>query len=211
MECTQVQEVVSASLDGEAEPEELARALAHVQSCMDCRRAREAMSATQGLVRHFNPESVPDLSSSVRDESRRVRRLRRSVVRGLLAVDSLLLFLYVIPEILATSGDAHLEHHLAVWGATFATTLALIAIKPSFARVVRPIATLFVVAMAIIALIDIMRGETPMLAETHHLLEVAGAILIWLLGLPQRRRSPATLLDSPVDLARWRNSRSEAG
>lgn len=211
MECLKAQEIFSACLDGEAEAEELAAAMSHVQSCLDCRRMTEAMRSTQSVVSRFEPESVPDQASVILDQSRRVRRLRRSIVRGLLALDSLLLFLYVIPEILATTGDAHLEHHLAVWGATFATTLALIAIRPSFARVVRPIATLFVLSMVIIALIDIFRGETPMLAETHHLLEVVGAVLIWLLGLPQRRRTPAAILNAPVDLARWRTSRSEAG
>ena len=59
-------------------------------------------------------------------------------------------------------------------------------LKPALSRVVRPIATLFAASMLLIAVIDIIRGETPMLAETHHLLEVAAVGLIWVISLPAK-------------------------
>lgn len=191
VECTQAIEILSADLDGEAELTEVAAATAHAARCVPCRSLRREMMLMDATLRGDPSPPSPDFAARVVDATRRSAKVRRLVARVALFVVGLLLLADVVPQILATSGDAHMEHHLAVWGLTFAVALLTIALRPSLSRVVRPIATLFALSMLVIAVIDIGRGETPMLAEGHHLLEVVGVALIWVLSLPSRTRLDA--------------------
>ena len=192
VECTQAIEILSADLDGEAELTEVAAATSHAARCVPCRSLRREMMLMDATLRGDPAPTSPDFAPLVVDATRRSARIRRIVARLALFVVGLLLLADVVPQILATSGDAHMEHHLAVWGLTFSVALLTIAVRPSLSRVIRPIATLFALSMLVIAVIDIGRGETPMLAETHHLLEVVGVALIWVLSLPSR---------TPIDAA----------
>ena len=186
MRCEEAMEIFSADLDGEASLSEVAAAMGHASTCLACRTNRRDMASLHRMVHEYPTPVAPDFAATAVAESRRSIRIRRGVARFALACISVLLFTYVVPEILATHGDAHLEHHLAVWGLTFAVAIFFIALKPALSRVVRPIATLFAASMLLIAVIDIIRGETPMLAETHHLLEVAAVGLIWVISLPAK-------------------------
>ena len=186
MQCSQAMEVFSADLDGEAALTEVAAAMGHASTCLPCRQNRHEMASLHRMLQDRPHPIAPDFAQTAVAESRRSLQIRRGVARLLLAVVAIFLFFAVIPQILATSGDAHMEHHLAVWGVTYALVLMTVAIKPALSRLVRPIATIFGVSMLVIAVIDIIRGETPMLAETHHLLELAGVVLIWVLSLPAR-------------------------
>lgn len=187
MKCNQVQEVLSADLDGEAGAEELAKAMGHLLSCPACRNARAEMVQVTEVVRSEPRQEGPDLAPGVVAETRAWTRARRGVARLALGVLGVVLGLSSLPDLLASSHDAHLEHHLAVWGFTLAATFALIALRPRAARMVRPVLTLFAVAMVAVALLDIARGETPMLAEAHHLLEVLGVGLVWVVSASARR------------------------
>ena len=169
------------------------------------------MASLHQLFSGFPTPVAPDFSATVVAESKRSIRVRRGVARVALGCVSLLLFTYVVPEILATHGDAHLEHHLAVWGLTFAVAVFLIALKPALSRVVRPIATLFAASMVLIAVIDIIRGETPMLAETHHLLEVAAVALIWVISLPAKAQPTPSAHSGLIVVADDDERRSAAG
>ena len=184
-------ETLSADLDGEAELAEVAAATAHAARCMPCRSLRREILQLDATLRGDPPPPAPDFAPAIVDATRRSTRIRRSTARVALFIVGLLLLADVIPQILATSADAHMEHHLAVWGLTFSVALLTIALRPSLSRAVRPLATLFAASMLVIAVIDIARGETPMLAETHHLLEVVGVALVWVLSLPSRTRIDA--------------------
>ena len=173
VECNQTIEILSADIDGEAELTEVAAATNHAARCIPCRSLRREMMLMDSTLRG-DPAT------------RRSVKIRRSVARIALVIVGLVLLAEVFPQIFATTGDAHMEHHLAVWGLTFSVALLTIALRPSLSRVIRPIATLFAASMLLIAIIDIFRGETPMLAETHHLLEVVGVALIWIISLPSR-------------------------
>lgn len=187
MDCTQYREILSADLDGEADAAKLAEAMGHLLGCARCRAARADMVALAELVSQQPRANGPDLSGAVLAESRAWTRARRGASRVALGVLGLVLAAGSVPDLLATNREAHLEHHLAIWGFTLATTFALIALRPRAARMVRPVLTLFAVAMVAVALLDIGRGETPMLAEAHHLLEVLGVALVWVVALPARR------------------------
>jgi len=187
VECTQAIEILSADLDGEADLTEVSAATAHAARCVPCRSLRREMQMLDATLRGDPAPPSPDFAPRIVDATRRSAKVRRLVARVALFVVGLLLLADVVPQILATSGPAHMEHHLAVWGLTYAVALLTIALRPSLSRVVRPIATLFATSMLLIAVIDIIRGETPMLAETHHLLEVAGVALIWVISLPSRQ------------------------
>ena len=186
VECNQTIEILSADIDGEAELTEVAAATNHAARCIPCRSLRREMMLMDSTLRGDPAPPAPDFAPLVVDATRRSVKIRRSVARIALVIVGLVLLAEVFPQIFATTGDAHMEHHLAVWGLTFSVALLTNALRPSLSRVIRPIATLFAASMLLIAIIDIFRGETPMLAETHHLLEVVGVALIWIISLPSR-------------------------
>jgi len=188
MDCQQAQETFSADLDGEAPLAELSAALNHASRCLPCQRARREMGALHLALRDAPTPRSPDYASIVIAESRRSFKVRRGLARLALAMVSIFLLFDALPGIWATSGPAHMEHHLAIWAFTFAIVLMTVALRPSLSRVIRPVATVFALAMISMAILDALRGETPMLAEWHHLLEVAGVVLIWVISLPAARR-----------------------
>ena len=77
--------------------------------------------------------------------------------------------------------------------------------RPERAYGVLPIAAALALTMAVTAIFDAARGTTPIVGEAHHVLELAGFALVWMLaglpGLPRdwlfRRRAGASGL--PVD------------
>ena len=187
MNCEKTQELLSAELDGEVSADEISQAMGHLLGCPRCRASRAEMVAIAELLRSQPRPIGPDLTDMVLAESRAWARARRGAARLALGLLGLVLAISSLPDLLASSHEAHLEHHLAVWGFTLATTFALIAVRPRAAKMVRPVLTLFATAMVVVAAIDIIRGETPMLAEVHHLLEVLGVGLVWLVSMPARR------------------------
>ncbi len=193
MDCEIAQETFSADLDGEAPLEEVAAALGHASRCLPCQRARREMGALHLALREAPVPRSPDYATLVVAESRSSFKVRRGLARLALAMVAIFLLVDALPGIWTTSGPAHLEHHLAIWSFTFALVLMIVALRPSLSRVVRPVATVFALAMIAVAILDAIRGETPMLAEWHHLLELTGVFLIWVISMPA-----ATTSDEPA-------------
>jgi predicted anti-sigma-YlaC factor YlaD len=88
----------------------------------------------------------------------------------------------------------HVARHAAVCPVAFAIALGAVALRPTRARGLLPVTAALAAALLVTAAIDILRGVTPIMAETDHLTEIVGAVLVWLtarsVSHPAPRRRP---------------------
>ena len=62
--------------------------------------------------------------------------------------------------------------------------LLVVVVRPARARAMLPVAAVLAGALAITALVDLARGEVPLMGETSHLPELISVLLLWLLAVP---------------------------
>jgi hypothetical protein len=100
----------------------------------------------------------------------------------------------------------HAARHLGAFGLAFAVALLVVAIRPRQARSLVPMTVTLTVAMMAAAIVDTINGKTSPFLEAHHLLEVFGTTLVWLLAVPaswprSERRAAARFRGAKIRLA----------
>jgi copper(I)-binding protein len=89
MDCTACRDVLSAALDHEAAPDELAEASAHVAACQACRAHLSRLEALHRRVRLHPGEPVPDRTAAILSalpHPHRAQPVRRALVASLAVV-----------------------------------------------------------------------------------------------------------------------------
>ena len=199
MECTHFREAVSARLDGE-DPGMASSVLdAHLAGCPGCRAWSEELTALHRLVRVRSAEPVPDLSADIVDAfvpaARRQRGgglLRGEVVGNarwaLFAVALTQLVLAVPALVLGEDAGAtvHVARELGAFDVALAVGLLVAARQPLRAWGLLPVAAALALVMGGTAVLDLVDGRTDTVAEAHHLLDVAGVLLLWLVAREAR-------------------------
>jgi predicted anti-sigma-YlaC factor YlaD len=92
----------------------------------------------------------------------------------------------------SAGSDAHSARHLGSFAVAYAIGLLVVALRPAKARGMLPLAAALAGCLAITAIIDISDGRVPAVTEFHHIPEIIGLVLVWLLARPAR------LADTPV-------------
>ncbi len=213
--CTDIREAISAALDGEDPglPAEVVER--HVATCPACQAFEQQSSTLHTAVRVRRAPAVPDrtraiLAATAADD----RAPLWLAVRLLLAAVAIVEGLIFTPALLY--GDdggvpTHAARHLGAFGLAFAVALLVVAIRPRQARSLVPMTVTLTGAMVIAACIDTIGGKTSPFLEAHHLLEVLGTVLVWLLAVPASwpRRQRARAVGGPsIRLApvSWRSA-----
>jgi len=194
MTCDPWLEAISARADGEPTPIDDRLVDAHIATCPSCR----AFAANVHDLRRAAAVDVavpqPDLSGAVVKAARLADRgsvwwvLRLGL--GIVAVQVLVLS---VPALLlghASGSDQHAARHQGSFAIAYAIGLLVVALRPAKARGMLPLAAALAGCLAITAIIDISDGRTPMVAELHHLPELVGLLLVWLLARPARLPAP---------------------
>jgi predicted anti-sigma-YlaC factor YlaD len=141
-------------------------------------------------------DDVPDLSERILARAHPPRKGRRQwICYALVAVGLIDLALAVPALILGEDGGApiHVAHHAGSMSAALAIGLLYAAIRPVRAFGLLPIAGALAGCMVFTAVLDLADGRVAAAGEAHHLLDVAGLVLLWVLSgapRPHRRRSP---------------------
>jgi len=109
-----------------------------------------------------------------------------------------------VPELMASGGGiaAHDQHHLGAWEAAFGVSLVVVAWQPERARGLLPFAAALSIGLVVTAASDAIGGRVSAMAESSHLLQVAGLVLLWIVGRayrirPRRRRRSTRPPSSP--------------
>ena len=230
--CAEVQEAISALLDGEEPNVDTDTVDRHTASCDACAAFRDAAAALHAAVRVRPAPQVPDRTRAILSAASAPDRAPVwMVVRVSLGVVALVEGAIFMPAFLyGNDGEGvptHAARHLGAFGLAFAVALLVVAIRPRQARSLVPMTVTLTVAMMAAAIVDTINGKTSPFLEAHHLLEVLGTTLVWLLAVPaswprrERRRAdrfgPASVRlasdvsDSPSRKPPNRKSLGQAG
>jgi predicted anti-sigma-YlaC factor YlaD len=197
MDCDACREAISALLDDEDPGIDPTLVEAHLDGCPACRAHVAQASRLQGWLRRRPVELVPDLTPAIlarigqtgpgpRQGAEREVRIALAVLAGLVAV-------LPLPAPLLgddTGAPLHLARELGAFQIALAVGLLLAAWQPQRRAQLLPVVAVLSVCPAVIAALDVAAGRTPAAAEGHHLLQLAGLGLLWLLAHPRGRARP---------------------
>jgi predicted anti-sigma-YlaC factor YlaD len=197
MDCDACREAISALLDNEDPGIDPTLVEAHLAACPACRAHMAEASRLQGWLRRQPAEPVPDLTPAIlarigptgpgpRQGAQREVRIVLAVLAGLVAV---------LPLPAPWLGDdagapLHLARELGAFQVALAVGLLLAAWQPQRRTQLLPVVAVLSVCPAVIAVMDVAAGRTPASAEGHHLVQLAGLGLVWLLAHPPGRARP---------------------
>jgi predicted anti-sigma-YlaC factor YlaD len=176
MDCTESRDLISADLDGR--PVDRDRLDAHLAGCADCVSWRDRAEA---LTRRTRPALVGVPSDTALPHGFLTYRW----VRFSLAWAGILLIAWNIPGVFDGGLDESVQHlwrHQHAFGIALGATFLFVAWRPDRAYGLVPVAATFTIALGGAAAIDLINGSTPLTRETKHLVEIAGLIMLWVLG-----------------------------
>ncbi len=192
MDCSAARTVLSAALDGEAQPTELGSAARHVASCAPCQRWQVGAQRLHRTITIRPAQNVPDLTSPIMAAFDERPDWRQTWVRVALGWVAVLLVAGSVPALMADTSDTtpHLSRHLGAFSVALGVGLAGAALRPARAVALLPMVAALAAASVAAAVLDVTTGREPVTGEGLHLVEIAGLILLWMLaGGPAKLRS----------------------
>ncbi|MEY2465024.1 MAG: hypothetical protein QOH64_3162, partial [Acidimicrobiaceae bacterium] len=202
MRCEECREAVSARLDGEASELDAAAADAHLVGCAECRAFEGSATALHRSLRVRPAEPVPDLTAAILAKvpaaAGRAAPVREWPRYALFAVALTQLLLALPALLLGDDGGttAHVARELGSWDVALGIGLLVAAWQPRRAAGLLPFAAALAAALAVTAAFDVAGGRVPIAGEAHHVLDVAGLAVLWVLArtptLPPRARARVT-------------------
>lgn len=191
MDCDRFRDAISARADGEAPGMSDAELDAHLASCVDCSAFSESTYALRRRLGLSDAAAVPNLTDTVVERvAEEDRRGVSTVMRWLLALVAVQIIVLAVPDFLAEGPAGHGLRHLGAFSLAYAFGLLVVVVRPARARTMLGVAVVLVVALALTAFIDIVRGQVPLIDETVHLLELFSAVFLWVLARPPALLDP---------------------
>lgn len=204
MDCRLAREALSAALDGE-DPSVAASELEHhVLGCSGCRAWREDLTTLHRMVRVRAADHVPDLSAAIVGAHVADGRRRRVTTRqpaavparaalaepisparwGLFIVALTQLVLAAPPLLLGEDAGAtvHVARELGSFDVALAIGLLVAAWQPARAWGLFPVAAALGCVMIGTAVLDVVDNSASIGGESHHVLDLAGVLLLWLVA-----------------------------
>nr|WP_255420884.1 zf-HC2 domain-containing protein [Micromonospora sp. HM5-17] len=189
LDCAKYRELISASLDGELEPDRDNEVESHLQQCAACRRWYDEAAHLTRLARVTPVLSAPDLAERIIGQMPQTRRRHGRLLRWGLAVVGLaqggwgaLALLVLDPD---TSGErvhgaalGHLAHESAAFNLALGVAFVWAAARPRNAAGLLPVLATFTGLMLAASLVDLTQGRVHPSREVAHLLMVLGLVLV---------------------------------
>ena len=199
MDCTACREAISARLDDETMAADAGLVEGHLAGCAACRAYLEAARGLQRRLRSRPAEPAPDLTAPIlarigeADADRQQQASRREVRGGLVLVGVVALLLALPALVLGDDAGAsvHVARELGSFHLALAVGFLVVAWRPGRAAGLLPVVAVLAACLTVTGVVDVAAGRTPVVTETHHLLDLLGLGLVWLLADPTRRSRPA--------------------
>ncbi len=198
MDCTHIREGLSARLDGEEDLSvDPARLDAHLSGCPACTTWLAEVAALHRLTRVRAADPVPDLSAAiVARATPAVAALRRPALRQPISAARWGLFVVALTQ-LVLAGPAvllgedpgatvHVARELGSFDVALAVGLLVAAWQPARAWGLLPVVAALGLVMGTTAVLDVLDGSASTFGEAHHLLDLAGVGLLWLVARAAR-------------------------
>jgi predicted anti-sigma-YlaC factor YlaD len=183
--CTAFLEVISSALDGEATSAEEALLDRHLAGCASCRRFHDEAAALNRSVRLRSPASDPAFVARVMADAHPARLGRGGWMRPVLAWCAIVVGVQSFaPLVLGDSDGAssHTARHLGASGLALAVGLLFAAWRPHRAYGLLPFVGALFGATVIAAIADMIDGDASAFAESTHLAELIGIVVLWMIA-----------------------------
>jgi predicted anti-sigma-YlaC factor YlaD len=195
MRCEECRESVSARLDGEVNELGSDAIDVHLLGCTECREFERSAIALHRSLRVRPAEPVPDLTAAILAKVPAAETLKgqaattREWPRYALLTVALTQLIVAVPKLLDAAGGStgHVTRELSSWDIALGIGLLLAAWQPRRAAGLLPFAAALAAALAVTAVLDVAGGRVPVAGEAHHVLDLAGLIVLWVLA-----RTPQT-------------------
>jgi predicted anti-sigma-YlaC factor YlaD len=202
-DCAAARAALSAQVDGESEPAMTEAIAEHLADCPYCAVWQESVHRLTRRVRLTSARALPDrtpqlLAAVLADQS--ARRPARPAYRlarwGLAAVAAAQLVIIIPALILGDAGagvPVQASHELGAFNLALAVGFLAAALRPARARGALPLVGAATGLLVALAIIGSVLGQTTLLAETPHLIAVAGWALLAMLAKGTREDSPGRI------------------
>jgi len=187
--CDRYRVAVSAALDGEDPGLEAAVLDAHLRRCGPCRRFADRAERLHRDLRLRAAEPVPDLTGAILARLPPPAPARpvtgTAGVRGLLALVGFLQLGAALPGLVLAQDatlSGHAARHVASIGAALGLAFLLAAWRPARAWGMLPVVGVLGLLLVVTAAADVASGRVEAATEAHHVGEVVGVLLCWMLA-----------------------------
>jgi predicted anti-sigma-YlaC factor YlaD len=185
LSCENALELISAAIDGEATDVEQQLLDAHLDTCVECVVLEHRVRRLHRQVRLRSAELVPNLVAIVTDRVRPATLGRGGWLRPAMAWLAVVTVVQNVAALVlghVEGADEHLARHLGAFGVALGVGFAYTAWKPQRAVGMLPFAAALIATMLISAVLDVAAGGRSALAESVHVTEVVGLVLLWLIA-----------------------------
>lgn len=176
----------------------------HLEDCAPCRAFATGAATVRRRVAVRPAEAVPDLTDAIVAAARTggYRPVPAPVAAraggahwsrwALLGVALVQLALAVPPMVLGHDATVpvHAARELGGWYMALSAALVLVVLRPDRAPGLLPFAATLAVVMTGTAVVDVVSGRTAALAESQHLIELVGVLLLWTIARRPLDREP---------------------
>lgn len=197
MRCDTIREAISARLDGEAPGLDDDTIDAHVAGCDACVTWSDELSTLHRMVRVREAESVPDLTGAILGSQPSPSPARRAWHREVISPARWALFVVALTQLVLAApalllgedsgATVHVARELGSFDLALAVGLLVAAWQPARAWGLLPVVAALALVMAGTAVIDVVRGTASGFGEAHHVLDLAGLVLLWLVAREEGR------------------------
>jgi predicted anti-sigma-YlaC factor YlaD len=157
--------------------------------CAECRAFERSAAALHRSLRVRPAEPVPDLTAAIMAQvparpSASAGAAPREWPRYALLAVALTQLIVAVPKLVEAAGGSsgHVTRELSAWDIALGIGLLLAAWQPRRAAGLLPFAAALAAALAATAVLDVAAGRVPVAGEAHHVLDIAGLIVLWVLA-----------------------------
>ena len=198
MDCTHIREALSARLDGEDPGTDDVSIDAHVLACAACAAWTTHLDGLHRMTRVRAAEEVPDLTAAILGTgvvgaAPAAARTTPPVspARWALLVVALTQLVLAVPALVLgddPGATVHVARELGSFDVALAVGLLVAAWQPARAWGLLPVVAALGLVLVGTAVLDVVDGTAETFGEVHHLLDLAGVVLLWLVARPTTQR-----------------------
>ena len=200
MDCSSYRELISARLDDELTALESEALHTHLDHCPGCSSFAAQAAALVPVVRVRAADPIPDLVAPILAAAKAPKRdAIRDAARLMLAWVAIVELAFALPALVlgdSSGATSHVACHLGSFDVAIAAGLLYAVWRPQRALALVPVALVLTGCVIVTATFDLTDGSTSSGLEAHHLVDLLGFALLWIVAgrpVPGRRALRPTM------------------
>lgn len=185
LSCSTARELISAAADDELDPSGRLAMSSHVDDCAECAAYANEVALLTRSVRLRPLDVQPQFVERVMARSAGARLGRGAWLRPALAWCGVVVAVQSIRPLVFAEMDGtptHVARHVGASAVALAIGFLFVAWRPQRAAGLLPFGAALLGATLVGAVLDTAAGDRSAIAETTHLAELVGLVLLWLVA-----------------------------